>query len=638
MKKTVLFLFVSIQLLFANSLDSLLDEYKTTNDKSLRTVDEKLGHVFIYSQKDLRLMQYNKLSDILKELPLLNLNKNRFGVSNLSLSGSKTTVSGFFRFFINDHEISSIHTQSPALTWGDLPLDFIDYIEIYYGESSFSLGNENGVYFIRMYTKSASKENGGEIQTRISSHGSNAQSIMHSYSFENGWSYLMFVQDEAINENRSYENKNFLNDANKRYVFFDASNDNTTINLGYSDVLKDNYLGMASDAEPDGGDLSSKDFFLSMTHYFLEDQSLKLALSVDRNHRNYNESNSTGIAVIPVISLSNVAGTMPKEYQENLVFTKFNGYISKEFNYKNNNVLTGLNVSSKQYDVESRSITNFANVQTHLGQFYDFDEERVSSLFIQDDLQVHEKLHLVGNAKYDQYQRSGFLEDVSENLYRIGAIYTPTDNFGLKGFYTQTALAPTFFNIDMAARSDTQLENQQYKYYTLEGVLSHENSRFRITYHNVEIDDFIYLSPVGFININDHTIKSNGLIFMYEYLLGERHKIELNYYTTRLSESMNNSNEGGYIKFQGEYQQIEYFTSLIYKNDYSYENVNVPKSYDVSLGATYNISKDLSLSLKANNILDKSTQSLIGQGSPTTYFALEDYGKTVDCSLKWRFY
>lgn len=113
MKKTVLLLLVGIQLLFANSLDSLLDEYKTTNDKSLRTVDEKLGHVFIYSQKDLRLMQYKKLSDILKELPLLNLNKNRFGVSNLSLSGSKTTVSGFFRFFINDHEISSIHTQSP---------------------------------------------------------------------------------------------------------------------------------------------------------------------------------------------------------------------------------------------------------------------------------------------------------------------------------------------------------------------------------------------------------------------------------------------------------------------------------------------------------------------------------------------
>lgn len=637
MKKTLFLFLAFFQCIFANSLDSLLNEYKTTSDKSLRTIDERLGHVLIYSQKDIRLMQYNKLSDILKELPLLNLNTNRYGVSNLSLGGSKTTVSGFFRFFINDHEISSIHTQSPALTWGDLPLDFIDYIEIYYGESSFSLGNENGVYFIRMYTKSASKENGGELQTRISSHGSNAQNIMHSFSFENGWSYLMFVQDETINETRSYKAKNFYNNADKRYVFFDASNENTTINLGYSDVLKDNYLGMAVDAEPDAGDIGSKDFFLSFTHYFLDDRSLKVAFSLDRNHREYNEINSSGIAIVPLINLGNVAGTMPKEYHEDLVFTKFNGYISKEFSYKNNNLLTGLNISTKKYDVESRSSTNFANVYTNVGQLYDFDEEKVASVFIQDDLKVDEKVHLVGNAKHDEYQRSGFLDDFSENLYRVGAIYTPTDNFGLKGFYTKTALSPTFFNIDMAARSDTRLENQQYNYYTLEGVLTDDNSRFGVTYHNVEIDNFIYLSPVGFININDHTIKTHGLTFMYEYLLGERHKIELNYYMIGLSETINNSNKGGYVKFQGEYKKVDYFTSLIYKNDYSYENVNVAQSYDISLGATYNFTKDLSMSLKANNILDKSTQSIIGEGYPTKWFSLEDYGRTVDCSLKWKF-
>lgn len=611
--------------------------YETTSDKSLRTIDEKLGHVFIYSQKDLRLMQYNKLSDVLKELPLLNLNKNRYGVYNLSLGGSKTTVSGFFRFFINDHEISSVHTQSPALTWGDLPLDFIDYIEIYYGESSFSSGNEAGVYFIRMYTKSASKENGGELKTRISSHGSNAQSVIHSHIFENGWSYLMFVQDENVNENRFYNNKELLNNANKRYVFVDASNENTTINLGYSDVIKDSYMGMSTDAKPDSGDIGSEDFFLSTTRYFLDDRSLKVALSVDRNHRKYTETNSTGIAIVPVINLGNLFGTIPKAYEEDLIFTKLNSYITKEFNYKNNHFLAGVNLSSKKYDVKSRSSVNFANVYNDIGHIYDFDEERVTSFVFQDDLKVNDKLYLVGNVKYDQYQRSGFLDEVSEELYRVGAIYTPNDTFGLKGFYTQTALAPTFFNIDMAATSDTQLENQKYNYYTLESVLSMEESKFRVIYHNVEIDDFIYLSPVGFININDHTIKTNGLTFVYEYWLSEYNKIELNYYMNRLSEQINNSYEGGYVKFQGEYKQVEYFSSVIYKNAYRYLDVRVPNSYDLSLGATYNISKDLSVSLKANNILDKSTQSIYGEGFPTSYFSLEDYGKTIDCSLKWMF-
>ena len=136
-------------------------------------------------------MQYHKLNDILKELPLLNLNKNRFGISSLSLAGTKTTVSGFFKVFINDHEVSSIYNQSAAMSWGDLPLDIIDYVEIYYGESSFSSGNESGIYFIRLYTKKGVKENGNEINLQTSSTDSSSESLTNSRTFGNGWSYLL---------------------------------------------------------------------------------------------------------------------------------------------------------------------------------------------------------------------------------------------------------------------------------------------------------------------------------------------------------------------------------------------------------------------------------------------------------------
>ena len=131
MKLFILLFIIFYTSLFSSNLDYLLEEYDSTSEKSLQTVDEKLGHVYIYSQKDIKLMQYNKLNDILKELPLLNLNKNRYGLSSLSLSGTNTTVSGFFRVFINDHEVSSLYNQSAAVSWGDLPLDFIDYVEIY---------------------------------------------------------------------------------------------------------------------------------------------------------------------------------------------------------------------------------------------------------------------------------------------------------------------------------------------------------------------------------------------------------------------------------------------------------------------------------------------------------------------------
>lgn len=142
MKTIILFFLLLLNITFAQSLDTLLQEYQDASEKSLHTLDERMGHVVVYSQQDIRRMQYNTLDDILKELPRKNLNKNRYGVNTSTLSGTSTSVSGFFRIFINDHEISSVHTQASSLTWGNIPLDFVDYVEVYYGESSFSLGNE----------------------------------------------------------------------------------------------------------------------------------------------------------------------------------------------------------------------------------------------------------------------------------------------------------------------------------------------------------------------------------------------------------------------------------------------------------------------------------------------------------------
>lgn len=75
MKKVIVLLLFLANALFADALDSLLQEYQSTTEKSLKTVNEKLGHVVIYSQQELRMMQYTKLDDILKELPLMSLGK-----------------------------------------------------------------------------------------------------------------------------------------------------------------------------------------------------------------------------------------------------------------------------------------------------------------------------------------------------------------------------------------------------------------------------------------------------------------------------------------------------------------------------------------------------------------------------------
>jgi iron complex outermembrane receptor protein len=628
---TIFFLFTS---LFADTLDTLLQEYDKNNEKSLKTVDEKLGHVFIYSQKDIQRMQYHNLNDILKELPLLNLNKNRFGTDSLAVAGSKTNISGFYRIFINDHEISSSYTQSASSSWGNLPLDFIDYLEIYYGESSFVSGNESGIYFIRFYTKKAVKENGSEINLKVSSKGSSSQGISDSKVFENGWSYLLYLNNDNQKNSTTYENNEIDNNTKRRYAYLDLSNDNTSINLAYTDLKKDTYTGLSTDASPEGGEIVSKDFYVDIIKYFLYDKSLKANISIDVNEMKYEEKNNEGITLIP--SFGSVGDAFipnqfkPKLIDEDLKFTKLKAGFSKSFESENNNFLAGINFTKKDYDTQRISL----NDNSDIPQYTDFDEEQIISLLFQDDYKIRDDLVLIGNAKFDRYKRAGFLENINEEVYRIGAIYTPFENFGIKTFYTKSYIAPSFYNIDNAL-INKNLEVQDYKFYTVEAVYTIKKSKFGITYNNVKIDNFIHFdSTVGFLNLDDE-VKTSGLIYSYDYIFSDENKIQINYYTTKLNQEINNSNDGGYIKYMGSYKKFEYFTSLIYRNSYSYNDVSVDSSYDVSLGTSYNVNKNLKFSLKANNIFDDSTQSLYT--STNGVFSLDDSSSSITASVKWLF-
>ena len=624
-----------INIMHADTLNTLLEEYKETSDNSLQTIDEKIGHVLIYSQKEIRLMQHNKLSDILKELPLVNLNRNRYGLTNLSLAGTKTMVSGFFRLFINDHEVSTVQTQSFALSWGELPLDFVDHIEIYYGDSSFSLGNETGIYFIRVYTKSAIKENSTELKTVITDNNSFSQSLTHSESFENGWSYLLFLNQNKLDYKNKYKNETLKNDSNYRYLYLEAKNDTTTIDIGYSDIKKDTFMGMALDITSDNGELASKNYFLDISKYFLTDNSLKLGASYNIYDRTYQEDNEKKL-FIPTFFGSN----MPISIDEDLRFTKTSAYISKNFKINNNHLLTSFHIKNKTYKIIDRTTTNNFQVKTKDIKFNDFTQETIYSFLIENDYKINDTLMLIGNAKYDRYERDAHIDDSNEKMYRIGMIYSPYDNIGIKSFYGETYLPPSFFNADLASVSNPDMKTQQYTIFTAEGILTTERSKFGITYHHVQIKDFLYFlnnpSVPGFININ-HKIKTRGLIFDYEYNFENGNKIDLNYYTTRSSESINNSNDGGFFKYMGSINKIEYFASFIYRNEYKYNKVSVKDSYNINIGVAYNYTKDISFSLKGENLLDNSTELVYYDAFSNSDFSLKDFDRTITLSVKWVF-
>ncbi|XOB63007.1 TonB-dependent receptor plug domain-containing protein [Campylobacterota bacterium DY0563] len=635
MLRFILIFILLFKMLFASSnIDSLLQEYEETSKNSLQTLNEKMGHARIYSQNDLKAMQYDRLSEILKELPITSLNKSSFGANTLSLVGTKSETSGYFRLFINDHEVSSAYTQSPFLSWYELPVSLIDYIEIYMGEGSFTLGNETGVEFIRVYTKKPSKENGGNLKTTISNNSNNSQEFSYSSMLENGWSYLLYFANQNSFFDRFNKNDLLDNDTSQKYLFLDIGNDKNKINLGYTKLEKENYQGMSYDANSDDGKIKSTNFFINYNRYFLDDDSLKLNLSADVENRIFEEQNKEAIGVV---GIPGYLGRFITKFDDDSKFTKLNATLSKNFKTEKNNLFTSLSFSSKDYDVNSRAVNNIPRF--NYGN--QFNKERSYSLAIQDDYKLLDNLIIIGNFKVNNYQRNGFMIDNTENLYRIGAIYLPTTNLGFKTFYTMSHIPPSFYNIDSAFMQRPTLDSQKYDYFTFEGAYTFEKSRLSVEYFNVHMTDYIYFAhPIGFINV-DHKIKTNGFIFDYTYNFDKKSKLDFNYFYSQLTEEQSNYTDGGYLKYTKSFDKTSYFASLIFRKGFSYLGLDIKNSYNLNIGATHSFTKNFSVSVKGTNLLNKPTQSILsdytaGYGNPTLSL-IDDYDRAISFSLNWRF-
>ena len=644
-KYFVLFILLT-NLLVAQSLDALLEEYEESSKKSLATIDEKLGNVTIYSQKDIRLMQYTTLSDLLKEISVSSLNKNRFGVSNLSLPGSKTDVSGFFRVFINNHEVSSNYTMSPTASWMEFPMDIVDYVEIYRGNSSFAVGSEDGIFFIRIYTKKPSKENATELFSYVRDNGSNSQAIAHAQTLKNGWSYLAYASNVTTNDSQTHKNYDINNDGDSSYLYLNVENENTAINAAYSYLDKKSYFGLSLDGVSDDSKYLTNNFFVDVNSYLLEDKSMQIKLSYDYNKFKYKESNDLnpanipydGLGVTSAIDMTNLAMTIPEHFSADTIVSKTSAHISKKFTNGDNNLYLGFNYNHKKYTLDNAYSANFLDQRSYYDKFSKFDSEKKYTFFVQDDYKLFDNLLLVLNAKLDKYNRDENLENLKNEHYRAGAIYTATDNIGFKTFYTKTSLVPTFFNFDFAKKGELDLKTQKYNYYYIEGIYADDDFRLSLLYNDVKIEDFIYYTPVGFINI-DHTVEAKNLVLDIVYDISRTHTFNINYFTTKLSENFNNSYKGGFVKLTGEYADFEYFSSLVYRNGYSYYAVSTDDSYNFNMGTTYKINDDISISLKAENIFNDSSKSLYKEGfaENSGNFVLDDYDREITLSMKWVF-
>lgn len=458
MKNIKIFVFILLTVLplvsYGEDIGKILSEYEEASDLSNKTKTESLGHYTVITRRDLDIMQAYTLSDVLKSLKLHTYIPNRFGIYQLTSAGASAGLNTSYRLFIDDHEVSSIHTDNPFLIFDKYPLDNIDHIEIYYGAGAVRIGNEPSLIIVKLYTKDPSRENASVIRTSVSSRRDYTLSFNDARVIK-GISYNLLIS--SVYENfPTYRasSADLSRDTKRNFLFFKINYQDTSVDVSFADVKRDGFGGIAVDFTPTISRTSSQDFYINLTQKFLEDKSLKLNLSVDINRRDGEFANDLvggGIfvtSIYPDNPTSNIL-KVPIYYYEKRNLNKYTFYISKEFKTEKNTLLIGSSYKIKENDIKFVKYKTLSGDYT-LNKLTNFDKVNLFTAFVENQFNITDKNLLFVSLKFDHYSRNGGYRDLTNYIARAGFVSYLNDNLYTKAFITRTYIPPSFYEIEMS--------------------------------------------------------------------------------------------------------------------------------------------------------------------------------------------
>ena len=577
------------------SISALLEKYEQVGRLEYKTVQEGEGHVILFSKEDLERMQAYTLKDVLKTIKFYHVYTDRYGryLFNYSLLffENATTI----RLFINDHEVSTVSTRTPFSIWDNIPLDNIDHIEIYLGESAIKFGNEYASVLIKLYTKDPTKEN--VVYTRISKDFKKGYgfSIYDAREIKNDLSY-MFMFNLSEFDRKDYGN--LSRDSNIRYAYFQLNYKSINLESGYMNKNYDAFIGSALDNSLDYGKVKSFHKYISINSYLLDDKSLKLTFSFDDIKFDTHERDNTGVlSCIPQPGfIFKDAKVISKEYSSNV-------FIQKEYSFKNNKLfISGI------YKKRGYKFTKEGNL-IDLTPFFlkGRAEEDYISLLAQGESKINNKIFFVAGIRYDSYQRKEPYDDIKGFMIKAELVHKLPRNIYYK-IFGGSFFVPTAF-IEVA--SNPEIKIQKNKLITFELEKKYKKSDIILAIGKMFITNGIYFDPVAlkFQNLNEDL--SFTFYSIYSKLkISETGKILLDIFKIDPNKDILpfSSKEGAGIHIFERFGKIDTYLGIIYREGYRFWDLDIDDGIDLTVAAKYRINEKLSLGIRGENLLNKSLE------------------------------
>ncbi|WP_457750076.1 TonB-dependent receptor plug domain-containing protein [Sulfurimonas sp.] len=599
----LLLLFFHTKLLIATeNLDTLLNGYESESSLSKITKRDAGGVVEIFTHEDLEQMQAHTLLDVINSTPALLLTRGVNNFTRIAIPSVAQPPITYIRLYINDHDITSSSFGSGFLIWGEMPIEYIDHIEIYKATSSIEFGNENAMLIFRLYTKTAQRNSGSKIRIMADDKASLDTSFYTAQNLLNDISYFAFANGTNIN-NTSYHNiyngKTYDYNSNRENynVYGDIHYKGYRVELNIYKKRADSFIGIGIHKTPDGGELDAKHIYLHVTKEFQNNVKLQLSYDKSQYSRSYIDPNGIRISNAPIIN----------DYGINFDDDIASVILEKRLNFGDNSLLLGGFYKRKEFEVHGRYFDNnfsydYSNHASNALNLY--------SLYAQNRYNYNQNIQLITSLKGDFFRYNKDVKSQNELLARVGLI-SKIDTYKMKFFYSKAYTPLAFYQIynpdNIPYKANPQLNTMQTGVYT--ASLSYTNKYHQASFAIVHVRTtnlikYDTTSADGFYNSND-TINQILYQFDYTYKFDIHNKLVTNFiYGDNSTHTDTAPQYEALFKLFNKYKKFDFYNELIYKSSYSLYGIDVPNSYEFNMAVKYHYNKDLSLGLKADNIFN----------------------------------
>ena len=592
---------------FGQQLDTLLKEYKDLSQLYRQTRQESEGHLIIITREDIKKFQYYTLSDLLRSLRYFSLQRNHYGEKILSYATIYPLENSTVRIFINNHEISAVFRKTALPLWADIPLDFVEHIEIYQGESAIKFNNEAAGTIIKIYTKKPERENGSKIRTSLTSKMGNLFSFYTGWELPGDSAFSLFIgKSRYISQKYYNQNESTKLDENNYYGYVSFFIKDWFLESGLANKNSSRFRGDTITGFPLSSDFENSHGYLSLEKTISQELNLKIRLYADRIS---SDSIQIGRKTNPVIAVNPVETAIfwDRKVESYKVGADFNGEIKKFsnlFSYGGKVQKTGYRLTDTR---DSRVIK-------------DKNSEHYKAVFIEDVYNIKPSIGIVGGLKFENMERR-YGKDIDTFLWRIGIISLFSEKNYFKLFMSKYYTPPYFVEI----YTNPNLKKQKNRSVTAELSCRTKLGRFVFTGGYIKVSNSIMINPVTFRYYNaDHTLKYT--FFSADYIKKIGNLIfKADFFSVNLNKKDYKTapSKGGFLKIGYTKDLLSFYFELIYREGYRFGSKDIKSGYDLNGGIRAQISENSYIELKGYNLLNKGLKTPAFKDPDFTFY-LED--------------